>query len=79
MFEISTLKFEKLQMQMQKKTLSWGPKLHYLGVLWNLKKSIVMLEISTLEFVELQSFIQNKKTLILGPRMSSLGTFRPEF
>ena len=57
MFEISTLKLEKLQMQMQKKTLSSGPKLHYLGVLWNLKKYIVMFEMSTLEFVELQSFI----------------------
>ena len=40
---------------------------------------IVMFEINTLEFVELQIFIQKEKHFNLGRKMRYLGTFRPEF
>ena len=45
-----------------KKTLNLGPKIPYLGTFGcNLIKTIVKFLISTLEFVKLWSFIQNKK------------------
>ena len=41
-------------------------------------KIIVIFEINNLEFVELQSFIQNKKTLNLSLKMPYLRISRPE-
>ena len=46
---------------------------------FNLIFSLVIFEINAVKYVELQNFIQNKKTLKLGPKMSYLGTLRPEF
>ena len=40
---------------------------------------IVIFEISTLEFVELQTFEKKQKFLNLGPKMPYLGIFWMEF
>lgn len=56
------------------------PKLSYLGIfMQQFSNIIVMFEINTLEFVELQIFIQKEKHFNLEPKMRYLGTFRPEF
>ena len=51
----------------------------YLGIFrLQFYKITVIFEINNLEFVELQSFIQNKKTLNLAPKMPYLRISRPE-
>ena len=54
--------------------------MHYLGIFGQeLKKAIVIFEISTLKFVYLQKFAKKQKCLNLEPDMSDLGIFRLEF
>ena len=62
---------------LQKKNLNLGPKSSYLGdFLLVFEKNIVIIEISILEFVKMQSFMQNKNTFSLVPYFSN---FRQEF
>ena len=56
------------------------PKLSYLGIfVLEFERTVVVLEISTLKFVKVQSFMENKETLSLGPKMPYFGTFRQKF
>ena len=43
------------------------------------ENTIVIIEISALEFVLFESLVQKKKSLHLGPKMYYLGTFGLEF
>ena len=43
------------------------------------ENNIVIFEISTLEFVKLQSFVKKQNCLILGPKNAFLGIFGLEF
>ena len=43
------------------------------------ENTIVIIEISALEFVLFESLVQKKKSLHLGPKMCYLGTFGREF
>ena len=53
------------------------PYLGLLGVqVW---KSIAIIEISILEFVQMQNFVQNRKPLFLVPKMPDLGVFMLQF
>ena len=42
-------------------------------------KAIVMLEISTFEFIKMQTFVQEEKSLNLRPKMSLFSIFRLKF
>lgn len=74
------LNLHNAELYVKQKTFSMPPKLSYLGIfMQQFSNVIVMFEINTLEFVELQIFIQKEKHFNLGPKMRYLGTFRPEF
>ena len=77
--EISTRSdLSKCKVSSLRKTIKFGPKLPYLGIFGlEFEKAIFMFEITTLEFVKFQSFIQNKKRL--GSKHVTLGKFRREF
>ena len=48
----------------------------YLGIVGlEFRKIIVIFEISTFEFSQLQNFVKEKKFLNLGPKISYLGVF----
>ena len=50
------------------------------GYFWaRIKKTLVLIEISTLKFIYLQNFTKKQKRLNLGPKMSYLGIFELEF
>ena len=52
----------------------------YLGTFWpEFQKAIAIIEIRTLKFVQLQSFVKKQKHLSLGPKMPHLGIFGLEF
>ena len=53
------------------------PDLRIFGL--ELQNNIVVYEISTLEFVLLQSFVQKQKSLNVGPKMFYLRIFVLEF
>ena len=79
-FEISTLKFVKLQNFTKKKCLNLGPEMPDLGILGlEFEKNIVIFEISTLKFVKLQNFAKKQKRLNLRPKMPYLGIFNQEY
>ena len=57
-----------------------GQKLPYLGIFGlEFEKHIVIFEISTFEFIYMQSFMLNKKKLNLGPKLPFVGIFALEF
>ena len=63
------------------KTLSKNENLYtwdenYVFLSYNFRKAIVVFEISVLEFVQVRSFLQNRKTLKLGSNMPYLGIFK---
>ena len=43
------------------------------------ENNVVIFEISTLEFIQLQNFAEKQKYLNLGPKMPYLGVFGLEF
>ena len=60
----------------KQKSLNLGPKMPYLRIFrLEFKNTIVIFEISVLEFVLLQSLVQKYKPLNLGPKMFYMGTF----
>ena len=79
-FGISIQELQKTVHAKQKNKINFGTKIALFGYfglqVW---KSIVIFEISILEFVKMQSFVQYSKSLTLGPKMSDLGVFRLQF
>ena len=58
------------------KILKFGTKIVLIGYFeLEFQKTNVEFEISILEFINMQSFIQNQKTLNLGPKIHYLGVF----
>ena len=56
-----------------------GPKTTDISVFGpEFQNTIVIFDISTLKFVELQNFTKKEKCLNCGPKMPSFGTFKPE-
>ena len=54
--------------QKKEKCLNLGPKMSYLGIFGlKFEENIIIFEISTLEFVEIQNFAEKEKCLNLGP------------
>ena len=52
----------------------------YFGIFWlEFQKTIVVFEISTLEFVYLQNLARKQKCLNLGPKVPYFGIFGLEF
>ena len=52
----------------------------YLGIFGlEFENNIVMFEISTLEFFQLQNFVKKQKLLNLEPKMPYLGAFGQDF
>ena len=72
------LNFSKCETLSKNKNLyTWDENWVFLS--YNFRKAIVVFEISTLEFVQMQSFLQNRKTLNLGSTMLYFGIFKLEF
>ena len=90
-FEISTLKFVYFQIfTKNQKCKNLKPKMPDLCifakkcVIWvflgkNYEKTILMFQISTLNFAYLPTFTKKQKCLNLGPTLSDLGIFVLEF
>ena len=59
----------------------FGTKNAIIGYFWAriLKLTIVIFEVSTIEFVYLQNFTDKQKCQNLGPKMPYLGVFGLEF
>ena len=66
---------------MQNKNISsYGPKESYLSIYeQKFEKTIVMFEVSILEFAIMQRFVQKDKSLNLGPKMTYMSIFGLEF
>ena len=62
------------------KILIFGTKIALIGYFGlEFQKTNAIFEISILEFVNMQSYIQKQKTLNLGPKIPYLGIFRLQF
>ena len=70
----------------KQKCLNFGPKMPFCGIFDQkcfvlvffariLKKTNVIFEFSTLEFIKLQNFVIKQKCLNLEPKMPALGIF----
>ena len=72
-FRISTLKYAEIQKIVQNnKNNFWTKNALYLSILGRKFENYCPI-FSILEFVKMQSFVQNYKSLTLGPKMSDLG------
>ena len=59
-----------------RKTFEFSNKISYSGIFgWNLKKTVAIFEISTLEIFNMQSFMQKQKILRFRAKMLYLGIF----
>ena len=75
-FYISTLKFFQIKFCPKIKILKFGTKIVLIGYLrLEFQKTNVEFEISILEFVNMQSFIQKQKTSKLGTKNTLLRYF----
>ena len=76
LFYISTLKFFQTKFCSKIKSLRFGTKIVLIGYFRLIfQKTNVEFEISILEFVNMQSFVQKQKKLNLGPKIPYLGIF----
>ena len=72
------LNFSKYKTLSKNKNLyTWDENWVFLS--YNFRKAIVVFKISTLEFLQMQSFLQNRTILNLGSKMPYLGIFKLEF